>query len=96
MGQKTRAHIFVSGRVQGVLFRQHARAKALELDLAGWAHNLLDGRVEIVCEGETENMEQLIEWCRRGPALAQVASVEVIKGEYKGEFKDFDIREFGF
>lgn len=92
----TRVHLFVSGRVQGVLFRQHARAKALELGLAGWAHNLLDGKVEIVCEGEKDNIEKFIEWCKKGPSLAKVERVDVSFEEYKGEFQSFEIREFGF
>lgn len=96
MENNTRAHIFVSGRVQGVLFRQSARAKAEELGITGWAHNLLDGRVEIVCEGEKENIEKFIEWCRKGPSLAKVEHVDVLYEDYKGEFKDFSVREFGF
>ena len=55
--EKIRAHLVVVGRVQGVLFRQSARAKAMELGLAGWSHNLLDGTVEIICEVERERVE---------------------------------------
>ena len=91
-----RARVVISGRVQGVLFRQSARAKALELGLSGWAHNLLDGTVEIMCEGEKERVEQFIEWTRRGPLLARVEHVDVSFEEYKGEWKDFEVREFGF
>ncbi|MBI2642500.1 MAG: acylphosphatase [Candidatus Wildermuthbacteria bacterium] len=96
MKENIRAHLFISGRVQGVLFRQSARAKALELGVTGWAHNLLDGKVEIVCEGEKENIEKFVEWCRKGPTLAKVEYVDVSHEDYKGEFKDFSIREFGF
>lgn len=92
----TRAHLFISGRVQGVLFRQSARAKALELGITGWAHNLLDGRVEIVCEGETERVEQFIDWARKGPVLSKVERADVAFEEYKGEWQDFEVREFGF
>lgn len=92
----TRAHLFISGRVQGVLFRQSARAKALELGLLGWAHNLLDGTVEIMCEGEKENTEQFIKWCKKGPPLAKVEHIDVSYEAYKGEFPDFSVREFGF
>lgn len=91
-----RVHLFISGRVQGVLFRQSARAKALELGITGWAHNLLNGKVEIVCEGEKERVEQFIEWARRGPVLSKVEHVDVSFEEYKGEFEDFEVREFGF
>ena len=94
--KQTRVHIFISGRVQGVLFRQSSRARALELGVTGWAHNLLDGRVEIVCEGEKEKVEQFIEWCKQGPGLAKVEHLDVSYEDYKGEFKDFSIRQFGF
>lgn len=96
MAENIRRHLLVSGRVQGVMFRAHAQKKAQGLGITGWVHNLLDGKVEIVCEGETEKVEQLVEWCRRGPSLAKVASVEIVKGEYGGEFEGFEIREFGF
>mgnify|MGYP001557882781 CR=1 FL=1 len=91
-----RAHLLVSGRVQGVLYRSHAKVKAEELGVTGWAHNLLDGRVEIVCEGDKEHVEEFVSWCKRGPSLAKVEHVGVSFGEYKGEWKDFEIREFGF
>ncbi len=58
--QKTRVHILVSGLVQGVFFRAHTREKASELFLSGWVKNLPDGRVEILAEGERENLEKLI------------------------------------
>jgi acylphosphatase len=96
MEEKTRVHILVSGRVQGVLFRQNARARALELGLKGWARNLLDNRVEIVAEGEKEKIKRFIEWCQRCPSLAKVEHVDVIKEEYTGELENFTIWEFGF
>lgn len=88
--------MFVSGRVQGVLFRQGARAKALELRLTGWARNLIDERVEILCEGEKEKVEQFVEWCKKGPPFAKVEHVDISYEEYTGEFPSFEIREFGF
>ncbi len=91
-----RVHIFVSGRVQGVLFRQSARAKALALGLSGWAHNLLDGKVEIVVEGEESKVQEFVDWARKGPALARVESIEVAEEEYTGKLHDFIVREFGF
>jgi acylphosphatase len=91
-----RAHLFVLGRVQGVLFRQSAKAKALELGLTGWAHNLLDGKVEIMCEGDEKHVKELIDWCKKGPSLAKVDRVDVSLEEYKGEWKNFEVREFGF
>lgn len=91
-----RVHICVSGRVQGVLYRRFAQKKARELGIAGFARNSIDGKVEIVCEGDKQNIEKFIEWCEQGPALAKVENVGVEYEEYKGEFSDFEIREFGF
>jgi len=89
---KIRAHIFVSGKVQAVFFRSSTRDKALELGIAGWVRNLDDGRVEAVFEGKQENVEKMVEWCRRGPQYAQVENVEVVPEEYKEEFKGFAVR----
>jgi len=94
--QNTRFHLLISGRVQGILFRRHARANALELGLTGWAKNLLDGKVEIVIEGEKENIEKFVQWTRKGPTLARVDNVEIAEEEYTGEFEGFVAREFGF
>jgi len=96
MEEKIRAHLLVVGRVQGVLFRAHAQREARKLHITGWAHNLIDGRVEILCEGQKENIEKFIEWCKKGPPFAKVESVEVQYQEHKSEFKSFEIREFGF
>lgn len=96
MVRQIRAHLIISGRVQGVLFRQSARAKALEFSLTGWAHNLLDGKVEIVCEGDREHVKAFVDWCKKGPPLAKVEHVDVMQEEYTGEFSNFEIREFGF
>ncbi|HEY9206638.1 MAG TPA: acylphosphatase [Candidatus Methanoperedens sp.] len=86
-----RAHIFVSGKVQGVFFRSNTRGKALELGLKGWVRNLEDGRVEAVFEGEKENVGRMMEWVRRGPEYARVEDIEIIPEEYKGEFNGFAV-----
>lgn len=87
-----RAHIFVSGIVQGVGFRYFTARHARALGLKGWVRNTRDGRVEIVVEGEKNRIERLIELVKRGPALARVDDVRVEWEEYKGEFEDFRIR----
>ena len=92
MSQKARAHIFVSGRVQGVFFRQNARKKARELGISGWVKNLPDGRVEAVFEGPKEKVEEMIKWARQGSIIARVDEVEVFWEEHKGEFNDFAIK----
>jgi acylphosphatase len=90
--QKSRVHIFVSGRVQRVFFRDSTRRKAKELGLLGWVRNLSDGRVEIVAEGEKDDLEKLVQWAKKGSFLARVDKIEIKWKEYKGEFKDFEIK----
>lgn len=86
-----RANIIVSGRVQGVFFRDHTRRWAASLHLTGWVRNLMDGRVEILAEGDKESIENLISRLRGGPPMAYVENTEVNWEEYKGEFSDFRI-----
>ncbi len=89
---KTRTHIFVSGKVQGVFFRSGTRGKAQELGVTGWVRNLADGRVEAVFEGEQDKVEEMVHWCKKGPQYAIVESVKAIPENYKGEFQGFIIR----
>jgi acylphosphatase len=86
-----RARVRIRGRVQGVFFRAEARARAESLGLAGWARNAPDGSVEAVFEGEPERVESMVDWCRRGPAGAQVDDVEVVPEEPAGE-QGFHVR----
>jgi len=88
---KARARIVVSGRVQGVFFRDHTQRWASSLDLTGWVRNLRDGRVEALAEGDKEKIEELISRLEEGPPLAHVENVEVSWEDYKGEFGDFRI-----
>ncbi len=88
----TRVHVFISGKVQGVFFRSSTKDRADELGITGWVRNLADGRVEAVFEGEEENVEKMVEWCRKGPEYARVNDVEVISEQYKGEFEGFALR----
>lgn len=89
---KVRAHVFVSGRVQGVFFRSETRYEASGRNVSGWVRNTHDGRVEAVFEGEREDVEKVIEFCRRGPPGARVTKVDVRWEEYTGEFRGFRIR----
>ena len=73
--QPIRAHVYVSGRVQGVFFRESTREKAEDLGLSGWVRNLPDGRVEAVFEGDPERVRALVAWCEEGPSSAEVESV---------------------
>jgi acylphosphatase len=88
---KARAHVFVSGRVQGVFFRDHTRRWASSLGLTGWVRNIPDGRVEVLAEGEKDSIEGLVSRLRLGPPLARVEDVAVAWEEYSGEFPDFRV-----
>ena len=88
---KTRAHIYVSGKVQGVFFRQNTKRQAQSQGVCGWVSNLPDGRVEAVFEGEEAAVKEVVNYCRRGPSFAKVENVEVAFEDYKGEFTNFSI-----
>ncbi|MCX6764862.1 MAG: acylphosphatase [Candidatus Nealsonbacteria bacterium] len=92
MKEKARVHLFISGKVQGVFFRLNAKKKAEELGVSGWAGNLSDGRVEILIEGEKENIEKLVKWAQKGPLFAKVDELEIEQQEFKGEFHSFEIK----
>jgi acylphosphatase len=85
-----RAHVFVSGRVQGVFFRQSTQIQAQSLGLKGWARNLSDGRVEAVFEGDKSAVQKLVDYCRHGPTAAKVENIEINYEKYKGEFSGFE------
>jgi acylphosphatase len=72
-----RYRVLVSGRVQGVLFRDTCRRVARQHGVSGWVRNLPDGRVEAVFEGPAADVGRLVEWSRRGPRSAVVEGVDV-------------------
>jgi len=88
---KQRIRVFVTGKVQGVFFRQALKVMAKKNQVHGWVRNLKDGRVEAVLEGEDENVGKLVEWCHGGPANARVEDVEINNEKYTGEFTKFDV-----
>lgn len=92
MQQKTRVHLIISGRVQGIYYRAFTRDAAIFLGLAGWVKNLYDGRVEALFEGEKAAIEQVIKDCHAGPQGAVVDNIEVMWETYKGDLKDFEIQ----
>ncbi len=86
-----RVHIFITGKVQGVYYRQNTAHKAQELNILGWIRNLKDGRVEAVFEGEKVNVKKLLDWCRDGPKDAIVRNIEIVDELYKNEYFNFQI-----
>ncbi len=77
--------------MQGVFFRDSTRRRAESAGVAGWACNTPGGSVEAVFEGEPEAVNELVEFCRRGPSRAEVASVEVMDEEPEG-LSGFQVR----
>lgn len=87
-----RVRIFVTGRVQGVFFRQALKVAAKRNGVHGWVRNLSDGRVEAVLEGSDGGLDRVTEWVHAGPANARVEDVEIRNEEPFGEFDSFDVR----
>ena len=86
-----RVRLFVTGKVQGVFFRQSLKVMAKKNDIFGWVKNLKDGRVEAVLEGNEENVSRLVEWAHGGPANARVEDVEIRNEKFTAEFSKFDV-----
>ncbi len=89
---KERVNIIVQGSVQGVFYRARTKEKALELELTGWVRNRIDGTVEIVAEGNKEDLERLVEWSRSGPKHAHVTNIDVSWQPFTDEFGDFTVK----
>ena len=87
-----RIHIFVTGRVQGVFFRQSARVMAIKNNVNGWVRNLDDGRVEIVTEGQKQNIDNFVDWCKTGSANSRVDEFELSEENSTDEFENFEVR----
>ena len=89
---RERAHVQISGQVQGVFFRDSTRQKAEELGLAGWVMNTSDGNVEAVFEGPSEKVREMLRWCEEGPQHASVEHVDTDFEEAGGDFTGFEVR----
>jgi len=88
---KVKAHVLVSGRVQGVFFRAETARTAVANHVTGWIRNLSNGQVEAVIEGEKSDVQIVVDFCKRGPSGAHVEAAEVTWKIWKGEFSDFRI-----
>ncbi|MDD4890504.1 MAG: acylphosphatase [Phycisphaerae bacterium] len=84
-----RAHFFVSGRVQGVGFRDYTFNAARRQNVTGWVKNRNDGRVEGIAEGPADRVERLLALVKVGPSTSRVDKLEVLDETPTGEFKTF-------
>ncbi len=92
LDERKRLRAIVHGRVQGVNFRYYTCEQARSLGLRGYVHNCDDGTVQVVAEGDTEQVQSLLRWLRKGPGLARVSLVEVSWQAPRHEFDDFEVR----
>ena len=92
MKRNVRAHILVSGVVQGVGFRYFTSRLADQYGLTGWVRNTPDGKVEIEAEGDEELIKAFIKEIRIGPTSGHVTSIDVKWKEYTGSYKNFRVR----
>ena len=90
--KKNRAHLLISGRVQGVWYRGSTKQQADDLGLTGWVRNCPSGQVEVVVEGADAAIDKLISWCRTGPSMARVTDVRIDFDDYCGEFVGFRVK----
>ena len=87
-----RLHIVIEGIVQGVFYRASTIEESSKLGLTGWVKNCSDGRVEAVFEGEIDKIEQIVEWCKKGPPEAVVSNVETAWERATGDYDSFTIK----
>ena len=86
-----RRRVLISGLVQNVWFRATTAKQAARAGVRGWVRNLADGRVEAVLEGTADAVNEMIDFCSRGPELARVDRIEVVE-ESPENLEDFQIR----
>ncbi|MBI6546899.1 MAG: acylphosphatase [Cyanobacteria bacterium NC_groundwater_1444_Ag_S-0.65um_54_12] len=85
-------HVLISGKVQGVWFRQHTCKLARSWQLCGWVRNLPDGRVEVLAQGPEESLKRLLAWLHEGPPLAHVEQVDASWELASKDLSDFQVR----
>jgi len=87
-----RVELKITGRVQGVFYRDTARRQARALGVCGWVKNCADGSVEAVAEGAPDAIEAFIAWCHEGSSSARVDAVNVERGRARDQFGSFEIQ----
>lgn len=92
MSELVRAHVYISGRVQGVFFRDSTRLQAQAAGVTGWVRNLDDGRVEAVFEGSRDAVQRVVQWCHSGPRHAHVDHIQIDWEQPNGQEPGFRVR----
>ncbi len=87
---KKSVRLYVNGAIQGVFYRAFVKDQAEKLNVKGFVRNLEDGRVEVFLEGNNEDVDKMVELCKKGPKHSQIRSVE-IKSEKFQDFKVFKV-----
>jgi acylphosphatase len=82
--------LVISGRVQGVGFREATVDAARAVSVAGWVRNRADGTVEVLVQGSPDAVDRLVAWCRHGPPLARVTGVDVATAAVDAAFDGFE------
>jgi acylphosphatase len=90
---KKRVHLWISGLVKAVFFRASIVEMAEKLNIKGFVRNTEEG-VEAVFEGDKESLDNIIEFCKKGPKYARVVKAEVKEENYQAEFSDFKVLHF--
>ena len=91
MAEHSAARMIIAGKVQGVCFRLETQKAARGFGAKGWVRNLPDGTVEVWVEGERNQVEALIEWCRKGAPLSRVERIDLSRQEFSGRYDSFEI-----
>ncbi|MDX9788530.1 MAG: acylphosphatase [Desulfobacterales bacterium] len=94
MEETARAHVIITGRVQGVFFRMETKRAADRIGVSGWVRNRPEGTVEAVFEGDKEKVEAAINWCRVGSPGSQVTDVAVTWKPFEGTHEHFEVTYF--
>ncbi len=92
VNQKMQLYVLISGKVQGVGFRNFTQLNAKQLGVNGYVKNLLNGKVEVVAEGDKAQLDALVASLKKGPRYARVDAIEIDKRAFTGEYKTFGIR----
>ncbi len=91
MDKKVRAHVMISGRVQGVFFRAETQRAVQGTGVSGWVRNRPEGSVEAVFEGLQQDVDKAVAWCHTGSPMARVTDVQVSWEVYTGEYSTFEV-----